>query len=151
MARAFQKCPSGVPRADFVSLGVPQNFEVSLGVPQFFRSVPHSEGHIWFYSVPRLFLVSLKNSECPFRVLQMSRVPVITRDTPDLLLFHKRWRSPSVFPKISVSLDWSNTPHHPESLERCSCPSVSANLKVSLGCLIAHCPSEVGCVTLGPK
>ena len=45
-ARAFQKCPSGVPRADFVSLGVPQNFEVSLGVPQFFRSVPHSEGHI---------------------------------------------------------------------------------------------------------
>ena len=65
-ARAFQKCPSGVPRADFVSLGVPQNFEVSLGVPQFFRSVPHSEGHIGFHGVPRLFLVSLKTLSVPY-------------------------------------------------------------------------------------
>ena len=73
-----------------MSLGVPQNFEVSLGVPQFFRSVPHTEGHIGFHGVPRLFLVSLKNSECPFRVLQMSPVPVITRNTPELLLFLKR-------------------------------------------------------------
>ena len=83
------KCPSGVPRADFVSLDIPQNFEVFLGVPQFFRSVPHSEGHIGFHSVPRLFSVSLKTSECPLHVLQISQVSVITRDTPDLL-FLKR-------------------------------------------------------------
>ena len=70
-ARAFQKCPSGAPRADFVSLGVPQNFEVSLGVPQIFRSVPHSEGHIGFHGVPHLFLVSLKTSvslTCPSNI-----------------------------------------------------------------------------------
>ena len=50
-----------------------------------------------------------------------------------------------VFPKISVSFDWSNTPHCPVSLGRYRCPSVSPNFKVSLGSLIAHCPSEVGC------
>ena len=57
----------------------------------------------------------------------------------------------SVFPKISVSLDWSNTHHFPVSLGRCRCPSVSPNFKVSLGSLIAHCPSEVWCVTLVTK
>ena len=89
-AKAFQKCPSGVPRADYVSLGVPQNFKASLGDPQFFRSVPHSEGHIGFHGVPRLFSLPLKISECPLRVLKISLVSVITRDTPDLLLFLKR-------------------------------------------------------------
>ena len=73
-----------------MSLGVPQNVEVSLGVPKFFGRVSHSEGHIGFHGVPRLLLVSLKTSDCPLRVLQISQVSVIATDTPDLLLFIKR-------------------------------------------------------------
>ena len=86
-AKAFQKCPSGVPRADYVSLSVPQNFKVSLGDTQFFRIVPHSEGHIGFHGVLRLFSLSLKI--CVPCVLKISQVSVITRDSPDLLLFLK--------------------------------------------------------------
>ena len=147
MARAFEKCPSSAPRADFMSLGVPQNFEMSLVVPQFFRSVPHSEGHIGFHGVPHL-------SWCPSKLLSVTYVSF------------KYLNCPSSLGTLLISY----CPSKDENFHRCSpkyqCPLTGATLLiaqclledvgvpryrqilVSLGCLIAPCPSEVGCVPL---